>query len=105
MKSSSVTPGMIKQAVKSAVSEEDKVHNVMVFSLNETMYMRLRTRLVDEIMEQLNVWPKRNIEIEHVGERKEGYIRPMKLRMERKEFVLEVLAGSREERSAHKELV
>ena len=40
------------------------------------------------MMEQIKIFPKRVILIERVGERREGYIRPMKLRMERTEFVM-----------------
>ena len=128
VQSSSVSPMKIKEAVKSAVSEEDKLHNVMVFGLNELdeddVHDAEDEGLVDEMMEQLNICPKRVVQIDRVGERREGYIRPMKFRMERKDFVLEVLARSRrlkdterfsnvylapdrtrEERSAHKELV
>ena len=127
-KSSSVTPTKIKEAVKSAVSEEDRLHNVMVFGLDELdeedVHEAEDEGMAEEIMEHLDVWPQHVVKVERVGERKEGHIRPMKLRMDRKECVLEVLARSRrlkdtekykiaylapdrttEERSAHKQLV
>ena len=99
VQSSLVSPKKIKEAVKSAVSEEEKLHNVMVFGLNELdeddVHDAEDEGLVDEMMEQLNVCPKRVVEIDSVGERREGYICPTKFRMERKDFVLEVLARSK----------
>ena len=127
-KSSPVTHKKIKEAVKSAVSEEDRLLNVMVFGLNELeeddVHEAEDEGLVEEMMEQLNIWPQLVDQIERIGERKEGHVRPMKLRMKRKENVLDVLGRSRklkdseryssvflapdrtrDERSSHKKLV
>lgn len=128
--SSSLTQEKVKKAVKSAVVEEDRLHNVMVFGLNEIDEDDEDIRegedlgMVKDIMRELDVWPDRVVQIERVGEIKEDHIRPMKIRMERKEFVLQVLARSkrlkdseeyskvflvpdrtRVERTAHKKLV
>ena len=40
--------------------------------------------LVDEMMEQFNECPKRVVQIDRVGELRKGYIRPMKLRIEKR---------------------
>ena len=97
--SSSVTPKNIKQAVKSAVSEEDRLHNVMVFGLKELdeddVHEAEDEGMVEEIMNIVDMAPKHLVSIERIGERKEGSIRPLKLRMERKECVLEALSRSR----------
>ena len=66
VQSSSASP-TIKEAVKFAVSEEDKLHNVMVFGLDEHDEHEIEDEgLVYEMMEQLNVCPKRVVQTEHV---------------------------------------
>ena len=100
---STVIPRKIKEAVKSAVSEEDRLNNVMLFGLKELpeeeeeedVHDAEDEGLVEEILEELNVSPSYIAEVERVGERKEGFIRPIKVRMGRKDCVLELLARAR----------
>ena len=65
----------LKDVVKFDVSEEDRLHNVVVFGLEELNEDDLceaeDEELVDDIMEQLNVWQKRVVQIEHVGQHKD----------------------------------
>lgn len=123
----SITPKKIKEAVKSAVIEEDRLYNVMMYGveeLDEDDSNDEDKRQIAEIMGEIGVVYSGDVLIGRVGDVKEGSTRPIRVRMERKESVLGVLARARQlknsetysavflgpdrtldERKAHKKLV
>ena len=111
------------------ISVREIYYVVMVFGLTEldeedNEHDAENEGFIEEMMEQLSIRPDQVVQIERVGERRENHTRPMKVRMERKEFAVDVIAKSRklkdteryatvflapdrtrEERSQHKKLV
>ena len=128
--SKTVTPKKIKEAVKSAVSEEDRSRNFMMFGLEEEdeeadrLELYDDEKIIDMLFERIEVKPR--IE-EHyrVGKLQPGSNRPIKVRLSRSDSVMQVLSNakklkggpallssvflapdrSKEERIAHKRLV
>ena len=119
----------IKEAVKTAVVEQERLHNVMVYGLEESQSTDPDVSLeedkdqIAEVMHEVGV-VSGNVIVERVGERKEDSHRPIRVNFERKEEVVNVLARARrlkdsstfsavflspdrtvEERKAHRKLV
>ena len=96
--SETITPKKIKEAVKSAVIEEDRLHNVMMYGLeelDEDGSNEEDKRQIAEIMHEIGLFSG-DVIIGRIGEVKEGNIRPIRVRFERKEYVLNVLSKARQ---------
>ena len=128
VKSSEITPKVIKEAVKSAVEEdrgeEDRSHNIMVYGLKEQEdSAREDTAQLVAMMGELEARCD-DVTLIRVGSVKEGSVQPVKLTFKSKEDVFYVLSRARvlkdsinfstvflgpdrsvEERKAHRKLV
>jgi hypothetical protein len=112
----------LKEVVKSAVAEEDKSKNIMIFGKEEVPDEDI-SATVDEVMHELNEKP-RVIECVRVGLFEQGKSRPIKVRLTSFDTVANVLRNakhlknssnnkatfigpdrSKEERTEHKKLV
>ena len=116
------TETKLKEAVKSAVAEEDKSKNVMIFGKNEVPNEDVAAT-VAEIMQDMNEKP-RVVECIRVGTFQVGKPRPIKVKLCSADAVSSILRGAKhlknsgsnkntfiapdrtqEERAAHKKLV
>ena len=73
------TPAKLKEAVKSAVVEEDRSRNIMIFGKEEKENEDL-CKTISEILEDVNEKP-RLIEFRRVGSAKPGKSRPIKVKL------------------------
>ena len=92
-----ITPSKIKEAVKSAVIEEDRLFNVMVYGVNESGGEDSRVEdksQIAGIMHEIGIFSG-DVIVSRVREVRECNIRPLRVRFERKEEVLEVLSRAR----------
>ena len=119
----------IEKAVKTAVVEQERLHNVMLYCMEESQSIdpgvshESDREQVAEVMHEIGV-VSGNVLVERVGERKDDNHRPVRVIFERKEEVTNVLARARrlkdsenfssvflgpdrtvEERKAHRKLV
>jgi cob(I)alamin adenosyltransferase len=117
-----ISPARIKEAVKSAVAEDDRSRNVIIFGKqeedNETV-----SDTVSAVFEDLNEKP-RVVECRRIGTISHGKCRPIKVKLSSSEAVLHILRNAKtlktsannsstyiaqdrttEERSQHKDLV
>ena len=119
----------IEKAVKTAVVEQERLHNVMLYCMEESQSIdpgvsqESDREQVAEVMHEIGV-VSGNVLVERVGERKDDSHRPVRVIFERKEEVTNVLARARrlkdsenfssvflgpdrtvEERKAHRKLV
>ena len=128
----SLTTTKVKDVVKSAVLEEERMHNVMMYGVSESTGENIaranqnEQRQVQEIMTEIGVADHqlRNVSFERIGDAKEDGTRPIRVQFQRKADVLDVLSRSRdlkdsesysrvflgpdrtlEERKAHRKLV
>ena len=120
-----ITPKCIKEAVKSAVNEEDRSHNVMVYGVEEGGSNEDDLRQFSDILDEVGLFfGDISVIVERIGEIKEGSVRPIRVRFEKSDFVFKVLSKARllknsekfssvylgpdrtiEERKAHRTLV
>ena len=89
----SITQASLKEAVKSAVSEEDRSRNIMIFGKEDAEDEDL-SQTVSEIFEDLGEKPQL-IEFRRVGTVKTGRCRPIKVKLSSNEAVAHVLRRSR----------
>jgi hypothetical protein len=117
-----ISPAKIKEAVKSAVEEDDRSRNILIFGKkeedNETV-----SDTVTTVFEDLNEKP-RVIECRRLGTISQGKCRPIKVKLSSSEAVLHILRNAKtlktsssnsntylaqdrtkEERAQHKDLV
>ena len=118
---STVTPKKLKEAVKSAVGEEDRSRNFLVYGVEEKEGEE--QKLLTDIFRQIEVQPE-VVEQYRIGTGKAGSNRPIKVKLRRPDAVREVLTGAKklkghtklgcifispdralEERAAHKQLI
>ena len=118
---STVTPKNLKDAVKSAVGEEDRSRNFLVYGAEEKEGEE--HKLLTDIFRQIDVQPE-VVEQYRIGTVKAGSNRPIKVKLRRPDAVREVLPGAKmwkghtklgcifispdrslEERAAHKQLI
>ena len=116
------TPAKLKEAVKSAVVEEDRSRNIMIFGKEEKENEDL-CKTISEILEDMNEKPQL-IEFRRVGSAKPAKSRPIKVKLSSSDAAMHVLRKARilkssdknrftfigpdrteEEREAHKNLV
>ena len=126
--SKTVTPKKLKEAVKSAVIEEDRSRNVMIFGIEEEVPEEEEAyddeQMIAKVFDQIEIKPRIE-EYYRVGEAKPDTMRPIKVRLSRSDSVMQVLVNakklknvsgllraiflspdrSKEERVAHKRLV
>jgi hypothetical protein len=121
-RSQPITTASLKEAVKSAVSEEDKSRNFVIFGKAEEVNEDV-ANTVDQVLRDINEKP-RVIECIRIGTPANGKPRPIKVKLPSSDAVLSVLRNakalkdsntnkatfigpdrSKEERAAHKKLV
>ena len=117
---STVIPMKLKDAVKSAVGEEDRSRNFLVYGAEEKDGGE---QLLTEIFQKIEIQPE-VVEHYRIGTAKTGYNRPIKVKLRRPDTVREVLTSSKKlkghaklgsvyispdrslaERAAHKQLI
>ena len=95
-----ITPASLKEAVKSAVSEEDRTRNIMIFGKEDVVNEDL-SQTVSEIFEDLGEKPH-TIEFRRVGTARTGKCRPIKVKLSSAEAVAHVLRRARALKSSEK---
>jgi rubrerythrin len=95
-----ITQASLKEAVKSAVSEEDRSRNIMIFGKEDAEDEDL-SQTVTEIFEDLGEKPHM-IEFRRIGTAKTGRRRPIKVKLSSNDAVEHVLRRSRALKSSEK---
>ncbi len=91
-----ITQQQIKNAVKSAVKEDDRSKNMMLFGITEETGENLE-KIVQEVCEKLDEKPVFTSECVRVGvSKKPGYVRPVKVSMRSSETVKRILSKAKQ---------
>lgn len=95
-----ITQASLNEAVKTAVSEEDRSRNIMIFGKEDAGNEDV-SQTVSEIFEDLGEKPL-TIEVRRIGTVKTGKCRPIKVKLSSPEAVAHVLRRSRVLKSSEK---
>ena len=118
-----ISPARIKEAVKSAVAEDDRSRNVIIFGKKEEEDNETVSDTATAVFQDLNEKP-RIVECRRIGTISHGKCRPIKVKLSSSEAVLHILRNAKtlktsinnsstyiaqdrtkEERAQHKDLV